>query len=207
MEVGEHTENLDHLQIFPDFAFLVPVSPLCFHKSWCSAGMCDSEGPLRFLCSCSELQTCAARLLIVPVFLCVELSVTFLASLTVCYLPWPQALCDVTLRLCLELEPLPFLTVPVAWAFSAFSSQSSQVCVLVLERVLAVMGHPALVRLPTRAGVEGRQGGDSWDQPQARRPESQLFYPKVQWSFWKKYFASFICLWLHPEMVVFDHFA
>lgn len=100
MEVGEHTENLDHLQIFPGFCFSSGpcVSPLCFHKSWCSAGMCDSEGPLRSpllvfrtanVCRFRDCQSCLSS--------CVELSVTFLASLTVCYLPWPQALCDVTL--------------------------------------------------------------------------------------------------------------
>lgn len=136
---------------------------------------------------------------------CVELSVTFLASLTVCYLPWPQALCDVTLYAFVwNWNRYHFWQCP--WhGLSAFSSQSSQVCVLVLERVLAVMGHLPWVRLlPNQSWGGGRQGGDSWDQPQARKPRSPVVLSQSSVVFLEKVFCKFY-MPLIVEMVVFDH--
>ena len=157
MEVGEHTENLDHLQIFPGFCSSSGpcVSLLCLHKNWCSAGMCDSEGPLPSplfmfrtanMCHFRDCQGHRVRRGCLLVW-----------SFLLRFWPvWQYVICPdlslsvmLTFPICLELELLPFLTVPVAWAFSAFYSRSSQVCVL--EKVLAVMAHSALVRLPNQS--------------------------------------------------------
>lgn len=87
-----------------DFAFrLVPVSLLCVYtRTGVQQGCVIARALSSLPCSCSELQTYATfetDRASGPscLFSCVELSVTFLASLTVCYLPRPQALCDVNL--------------------------------------------------------------------------------------------------------------
>lgn len=132
--VGEHTQNSGDLQVFPGFCFsLAPMCLLCVCvRPGVQPGVYGELGPSLSGLSCPRTQPWKYVQLSRLPGICErglgplrpspsrDLTATFLASLTVCYLSQLQASCNVG-QPCLLVKHLDFVACPALVELSDWS--------------------------------------------------------------------------------------